>query len=99
MRLPKYTDDEVKFFHPVFEYSFKPIITNNKFFSNYELVHHRKIKNGTIPDYIFQNKKNPSPYKKYLSFNDIPNQTRTFESKINEYIYRWQEYAKINKII
>ena len=58
MRLPKYTDDEVKFFHPVFEYSFKPIITNNKFFSNYELVHHRKIKNGTIPDYIFQNKKN-----------------------------------------
>jgi hypothetical protein len=48
---------------------------------------------------IFQNKKNPSPYKKYLSFNDIPNQRQTFESKINEYIYRWQEYAKINKII
>jgi len=48
---------------------------------------------------IFQNKKNPSPYKKYLCFNNIPNQRQVFESKINEYIYRWQEYAKINKII
>ena len=32
MKLPKYTDDEVKVFHPVFEFSFKPIFLDNKFF-------------------------------------------------------------------
>lgn len=57
-KLPTYNDDEVKIFHPLFEYSFKPIILNNKkYFLEYELIHHRKLKNGLIPDYIFQNKK------------------------------------------
>lgn len=48
---------------------------------------------------IYQNKKNPSPYKKYLYLNDIPNQRKEFESKLQEYINRWIEYAKNNKII
>ena len=57
-KLPTYNDDEVKIFHPLFEYSFKPIILNNKkYFLEYELKHHRKLKNGLIPDYVFQNKK------------------------------------------
>lgn len=45
---------------------------------------------------IFQNDTNPSPYKKYLCLNDIPNQRDEFMSKMNEYINNWIEYIKTN---
>lgn len=48
---------------------------------------------------IFQNKKNPSVYKKYLSLNDIPNQRIEFESKMERYMQVWYENSKRNNII
>lgn len=48
---------------------------------------------------IFQNKKNPSVYKKYLSLNTFPNQRVEFESKMEKYIQIWYENAKRNNII
>lgn len=48
---------------------------------------------------IFQNKKNPSTYKKYLSLNNIPNQRSEFESKMERYIQIWFENSKKNNII
>lgn len=48
---------------------------------------------------IFQNKKNPSVYKKYLSLNTIPNQRVEFESKMEQYIRIWHENLKRNNIL
>jgi hypothetical protein len=48
---------------------------------------------------IFQNKKTPNLYKKYLYMNDVPNQRKEFEAKFDEYLTRWMVYAKNNKII
>ena len=48
---------------------------------------------------IFQNKKTPNIYKKYLYLNDIPNQRHAFESNINNYLNQWLDYARTNKII
>ena len=92
MKLPKYTDDEVKVFHPVFEFSFKSIFLDNKFFfENYELVHHRKINNGTIPDYIFQNKKN----KKSVLICEIKRtRSAVFNYAFNEQVKGYAETLK-----
>ena len=92
MKLPKYTDDEVKVFHPLFEFSFKPIFLDNKFFfENYELVHHRKINNGTIPDYIFQNKKN----KKSVLICEIKRtRSAVFNYAFNEQVKGYAETLK-----
>ena len=48
---------------------------------------------------IFQNKKNQSVYKKYLSLNTIPNQRVEFESKMEQYIQIWHENSKRNNIL
>jgi hypothetical protein len=48
---------------------------------------------------LHQGKKNPSPYKKYLVFNEIPNQRHVFESNFDKYMQEWFESAKSNKII
>jgi len=48
---------------------------------------------------IFQNIKNPSVYKKYLSLNTIPNQRVEFESKMEHYIQIWHENSKRNNIL
>ena len=92
MKLPKYNDDEVNNFHPIFEFSFKPILLDNKFFfNNYELVHHRKINNGTIPDYMFQNKKN----KKSVLICEIKRtKSAVFNYNFNEQVKGYAETLK-----
>lgn len=48
---------------------------------------------------IFQSKKTPNVYKKFLNLNEIPDQRQLFESNTNNYINQWLSYAKTNKII
>ena len=48
---------------------------------------------------IYQNKKIASPYKKYISLNEIPNQRAIFESNFSKYIQEWALYAQKNNII
>lgn len=48
---------------------------------------------------VFQNKKIPNPYKKYISLYKIEDQRITFETNFNKSLQEWFEQAKNNNII
>lgn len=48
---------------------------------------------------IFNSKKNPIPYKKYLQLKEIPDQRKTFETNFSKYVNQWRLYAKNTQLI
>ena len=57
LKVPDYTDDEVKVFHPIFKSCVENLLIDNKsLFKAYECIHHKKLKSGKVPDFIIRNR-------------------------------------------
>lgn len=66
MKLPEYSDDEVRVFHPICESALNSALRSLRLENDYEVTHHESI-NGIIPDFVIKNKKT----KKYLLIIEV----------------------------
>lgn len=57
-KLPKYSDDEVKVFHPILEDALKAALSELKVEEKFDVIHHHKDAGSIIPDFAVQNRNN-----------------------------------------
>ena len=82
LKVPDYTDDEVKVFHPIFKSCVENLFNRQQEpFKAYECIH-KKLKSGKVPDFIIRNRNT----KEIILICEIKTISDVYNFNFNEHI-------------